>query len=121
MTYFLIIWFLVVIINAVIRATLYPLYFDLKPIDKIKNGYLTSSESFSYLTKKWLITDTTKLLEREYIHYRYDIQLKGLYRALFKKLDYKTLLRNANKALSDVSQLNPDEYTKTKAKRKLFY
>ena len=120
MTIYLYIWLGVVACNAIIRIWLFPLYFDLKPRERVERGYLTWNENFKYQHSK-LVTGSTNLLDAEAFHYRLDIQFKGLYRALFGALDFKKELRKLNNHIKDVQAIDPHQYYIKKKEGKIHY
>jgi sensor histidine kinase YesM len=119
MNIFIIIWIIIVIAHSVVRIYLFPLYFDLLPVEKIKRGYLTTTESFKYQTSV-LKDNKVNLREVKNIHYRIDIQLKGLYRVLFRPLVFKQELRKLNNHIADVNAINPSLFYEAKTNGKLF-
>lgn len=116
---FIILWFVLVIVHALVRLYLYPLYFDLKPSEKISKCYLTWTENFTYNHSIIRIKSDTNLMNDTIIHYRVDIQLKGLYRALFKPLTFNEELKKLNNKISDLNAINPSKFFDAKKRGKI--
>ena len=87
--------------------------------EKIEKHYLTWTENFNYQHSIWIIKTGHSLLNREIINYRFDIQLLGLYRALFKKLDFKKKKLEYQNMTSDLNAMDCSEFFKLRKNGKI--
>jgi hypothetical protein len=117
---FIVLWLLIVIVHALIRVYIYPLYVDLKPVERVQKGYLTWTENFTYNHTYFEHSSGPNLrTDRFRIHYRIDIHIKGLYRAIFKKpLNFEKELKKVNKKLTDLNGIDHRKFFDCKKKGK---
>jgi hypothetical protein len=111
-------WFFLIIIYALTHD-----YYHLLPKEKVEQGWLTWNENFKHQHQKLCLTHPdaeTRLDRYEYLNYRIDIQLKGLFRWLFNKpVKFDKLITKAKDSLTDAEQRDPSKFHTLKKNGKI--
>lgn len=116
---YVIIYFSIIILHSLVRLYWYPLYFNLLPREKVERHYLTWDECFTYNHSVIIFENGSNLKLREFIHYRIDILYLGLFRALFRKLNFERKLKKLNRDIRDLNAMNPSKFYKCKKHGKI--